>query len=421
MWFKRGGLGAGQALWNNGGSGYSGGQGQLFLGATDAMHVYDGSSVVITTNRLFRDVGAWYHVVLEYDTGESGTDKCKLWINGVLETSFATDNRSTAPALNGVNESGIETNIGSAYAGASFFNGSISHVHLIDGTAYDASTFGETDATSGIWKIKTSPSVTYGTNGYFLKMEDRTNLDLDSGTNTFTFTTSGTLTATYDNPSNNFATMNSLDNYYQEATFSNGNNTITKKSGAYYTPNTATLGMASGKWYFEVKPTTAAANENQIGISSTQSTAANQELGHFPNDWCYYSYNGNYRNNNTNTAYGDAYTVDDIIGVAVDLTNSKLYFSKNGTWQDSGDPTSGATGTGAISITAVGSTPLGSYFPAFNYQSSDAGVTNANFGNGYFGTTAITSAGVNAGSGLFEYDVPSGYLALNTKNIATDG
>ena len=44
-----------------------------------------------------------------------------------------------------------------------------------------------------------------------------------------------------------------------------------------------------------------------------------------------------------------------------------------------------------------------------------------NFGNGFFGTTAITSAGSNGNGSLFEYDVPSGYYALNTKNINTYG
>ena len=92
----------------------------------------------------------------------------------------------------------------------------MSHVHFVDGTAYQASTFGETDATSGIWKIKTSPSITYGTNGFFLAMEDRTNLDLDSSTNAHTFTTGGTLTPTYDSPSNNFATFNFLDRHVRD-------------------------------------------------------------------------------------------------------------------------------------------------------------------------------------------------------------
>ena len=312
-------------------------------------------------------------------------------------------------------ELGYDTGLG--LIGSLYFNGVMAHLNFCDGQTYAASDFGETDATSGIWVAKTGPSVTYGDNGFFLKFASGA-LGTDSSGESNDFVVSGTMTNTKDTPDNNFATMNPLDNYYQEATFSNGNNTITKKSGAYYTPNTATLGMTSGKWYFEVKPTTAAANENQIGISSTQSTAADQELGHFPNDWCYYSYNGNYRNNNTNTAYGNTYTVDDIIGVAVDLTNSKLYFSKNGTWQDSGDPTSGATGTGAISITAVGSTPLGSYFPAFNYQSSDAGVTNANFGNGYFGTTSHGETNADdAGIGLFKYAVPAEYYALCSTNL----
>jgi hypothetical protein len=56
----------------------------------------------------------------------------------------------------------------------------MTHVHWIDGTAYDASTFGETDATTGIWKPKTAPSVTYGTNGFFLKFENSGSMGLDS-------------------------------------------------------------------------------------------------------------------------------------------------------------------------------------------------------------------------------------------------
>ena len=108
----------------------------------------------------------------------------------------------------------------------------------------------------------------------------------------------------------------------------------------------------------------------------------------------------------------------DIIGVALDLTNSKLYFSKNGTWQNSGVPTSGATGTGALSITAAGSTPLGAYFAASGYWHSGTLTSNFNFGNGYFGTTAISSGNADdAGYGDFEYDVPAGYYTLCTNNL----
>ena len=119
---------------------------------------------------------------------------------------------------------------------------------------------------------------------------------------------------------------------------------------------------------------------------------------------------------------GDSYTTGDIIGIALDLDNNKIYFSKNGTWQNSGDPTSGATGTGAISITDPASTTSGNYFATVADGSSTYNATfKANFGNGYFGTTPVASAGSNGNGAIFEYDVPTGYYALNTKNINTYG
>jgi hypothetical protein len=300
------------------------------------------------------------------------------------------------------------------------FNGEMSHINYVAGVGHPASVFGEFDTTSGIWKIKTSPSVTYGTNGFNLKMEDRTNLDLDSSPNAYTFTTAGTLTATYDNPSNNFATLNAVDNYYPASTFSNGNNTIVTVASKY-APNLSTLGISAGKWYWEVKPTTGS-TDYVIGVSSTQTTSDTLELGNYPNDYGYAGASGIVRSNDANTAYGDTYTTNDIIGVALDLDNNKLYFSKNGTFQDSGVPTSGATGTGAISITAPASTVIGSYFAAQTYWTSSTGTFNYNFGNGYFGTTAVTSANADdAGIGAMEYDVPAGYYCLCTKNIKAYG
>ena len=141
-------------------------------------------------------------------------------------------------------------------------------------------------------------------------------------------------------------------------------------------------------------------------------------LGYRADAVAYQGYDGQKRVNGSTSSYGNTWTTNDIIGIAMDLDNSKLYFSKNGTWQDSGDPTSGATGTGAISITAVGSTEAGFYFPAVSDHAGSS-WTNAifsfNFGNGFFGTTAISSEGTNAsGIGKFEYDVPAGYTALST-------
>ena len=98
------------------------------------------------------------------------------------------------------------------------------------------------------------------------------------------------------------------------------------------------------------------------------------------------------------------------------MTNSKLYFGKNGTWQNSGDPTSGSTGTGAVSISL---TPQdGCYYFASCAYDDNSCVLQANFGNGYFGTTQISSEGTNASNiGKFEYNVPTGYSALSTKGL----
>jgi hypothetical protein len=128
--------------------------------------------------------------------------------------------------------------------------------------------------------------------------------------------------------------------------------------------------------------------------------------------YCYHAQTGNQGNNNSTSSYGNSWTTNDIVGVAMDLDNSKLYFSKNGTWQNSGVPTSGSTGTGAISI-ASGYT----YLPTFSqYYGSE--FFSLNFGNGSFKGTAVSSAGTNAsGNGIFEYDVPTGYTALSTKGL----
>ena len=116
------------------------------------------------------------------------------------------------------------------------------------------------------------------------------------------------------------------------------------------------------------------------------------------------------------------YTTNDIIGVVIDLDNNFIYWHKNGVYINSGDPTSGSSGTGGLALTASSSTSLGAYFFGSGDYGSSLVVNNSwNFGNGYFGTTAITSAGSNGNGSLFEYDVPSGYYALNTKDINTYG
>jgi hypothetical protein len=396
----------------------------IYFSSNGSMYLYWKDTTEVTTLgtlQKFRDVNSWYHFVWEMDTTlATAADRIKMYINGERVTSFEDDlgTITQSKSMDMMENTNGRITIGRGAIGGSdyYFGGSLSHFYFTDGYAYDASTFGSTDPTTGEWKINTSPSITMGTNGFTVLKDGNTITDQSANSNNFTLG-AGTLTNTEDCPSNVFATMNPLDNYYANMTYSQGNNTIVSDHPA---PSVSTLGMTSGKYYFEGKAlSTTGGSDWQIGIVSTQVAATSHEIGHHPNDYGYYGANGNYITGNSGTSYGNTYTAGDIIGCAVDLTNNKLYFSKNGTWQNSGVPTSGSTGTGAISITAPASTSLGVYLVAVGAHASANSYTwNMNFGNGYFGTTAISSEGSNAsGIGKFEYDVPTGYTALSTKGL----
>ena len=391
-----------------------------------------GDEDKLITNRVFRDPAAWMHVVAVWDTAASETDRMILYINGVRETSFASE---VYPSLNKDSFVGITSDplgIGASEYTGSFMNewdGLMSHVHYCDGYAYAASDFGETDSTSGIWKIKTSPSVSYGTNGFFLKMEDRTNLDLDSSPSALTMTTAGTLTATYDNPSNNFCTMNSLDNYYWGATLSSGNLAVV--SGSNETFMQATLGLSSGKWYWEYTDVTAT-GQDEFGFSSSISEATNDKTNNTTQGRCGLVWN-NYGSGTVNvmlssgstpyTGFSD-FGSGDILGFYMDLDNNKAYVALNGTIENSG--------TG-LDLTAAADTPHGYYSPVWGEAAAGDMTAQVNFGNGYFGTTVITSPTADAGGiGAFKYDPSNGgatsfdgeakdFRALCTKNIKLYG
>ena len=417
FWTKRSGLGVLSPFLSGGNTGTVG---QIVFSTSDQLNIYNGASVIATTNAKFRDTSAWYHIVISLNSSETGTDKCKIWINGVQETSFATDNRSTFTTISQVNQSGIVQYVGSDTSG--YVNGLMSHIHMVDGTAYDASTFGETDATTGIWKPKTSPSVTYGTNGFFLKFENSGSMGLDSSPNTNNFTVNGTLTQTVDTPSNVFATLNALDNFYAGGTFTEGNLQVTSVN-AGYTYNTSTIGASKGKWYWECKwsaQPTGSSNQVLIGIAKRTSPSTTTWLGSVAYTYGYQGSDGHVKVSNGNAvgSVATTYSIGDIISVALDLDNLKIHFAKNGVWTNSSVP---ASNSGGVTITAPDSTSgdSGFYFPSFGDGNTSLQETGQfNFGNGYFGTTAVSSATSDeSGLGIFEYTVPSGYYALCTKNI----
>jgi len=424
-WVKRASLGASQAM-------FTAGFGQnnvdtLKFTSTDRINwfSYDGNTdYSIETTRKLRDVNAWYHIQAVLDTANGTTnDRVIIYVNGERETDLATN---TMPSQN---YNGIFNNNSTAhYIGRygwnsnEYFDGEMSHVHFSDGYALAPTVFGSTDSTTGEWKINTSPTFTLGTNGFTILKDANTITDQSSNSNNWTLG-GGTLTKTEDNPSNVFATMNFLNVPTSNLpTFSNGNTTtVSSTNGSGRFGGSSTLGMVSGKFYIEAKATVDSQySRNVIGISGDANTLARNNASFFGSDqessgW--YSENGVINYNNSAQYTAATYTTGDIIQIAIDLDNNRLFYGKNGTWQNSGNPT---TSTGAITLNGASACNDGAYFIC---QADDTGTSATskfefNFGNGYFGTTAVSSAGTNASNnGIFEYDVPSGYTALSTKGL----
>ena len=374
------------------------------------------NSVDVLTTRIFKDTNAWYHIVIAVDTTQAtASNRVKIYVNGVQETVFDTANypaQNDNLQFNGQDPHYVnarkETNVDS------IADTVYSNINFCDGTQLAPTVFGDTDSTTGEWKIINSPSFTLGNNGFQILKDGNTITDQSSNSNNWTLG-GGILTKTEDCPSNVFATLNPLATFQVAPTYSNGNNTITAGAGGSGSSPFSTIGASSGKYYAELSLGSVSGGGISCGIIDITQFNPNFQTDawfYYPTyGYAYMSSNGNKGNNNAETSYANSYTNGDIIGVAMDLDNNKLYFAKNGVWQNSGDPTSGATGTGAAFTIADGTYG----FAVYGYDSK---VWNANFGNGYFGTTAVASAGTNAsGNGIFEYDVPTGYTALSTKGL----
>jgi hypothetical protein len=372
---------------------------------------------------VLRDNSAWYNIIFSVNSG-TGT----LYINGVQDATMS----SVAPlnAHTG-NEMTVNTYSGDK-AGFDNFLGYMAEYVFIDGTALDQNSFGEFDSDSPtIWKPKDVSGLTFGTNGFYLDFEDSSNLGNDVSGNNNDYTSSGLASTdqSTDTCTNNFATMNPLDNYYANSTFSEGNLKYTQGSSRFAW-NLSTIAVSSGKWYAEVKLTTSGSFA-LIGITDRSPVSTTTKiLGSGAYDFSVYQYNGDIYNNagdsppNDDENYASAYSSGDIIGIALDLDNNKLYFSKNGQWSNgsgSWDSTTFNSSTGVVTITAPASTNNGHYlFASGDYQGGVAPTFEWNFG----GTQSFTISSGNAddnGYGNFEYDVPAGFYALNTKNLAEFG
>ena len=378
------------------------------------------------TNRLFRDTSAWYHLVWRFDsTNSTADDRWIMYINGERATDIdldGTPSQVSSDYVTPLNRNGATLQIGTNIGGSLYFDGCLSHVHLCDGYSYAPTEFGETDSTTGEWKIKTSPSVSYGTNGFFIFKDDNAVTDRSGQGNNFTLG-GGTLTKTEDCPSNVFATLSpNILPRNSGGTISNGN-LFFGTSAAQWTTESSAFGITNGKYYFEVKLKDNGSDRRfRWGLQKNAEiikTGNNKVLGGSDNNAIGYATGGesatqgSYFINQSSTTMsdGDINENNAIYGFAIDLDNQKMYGHMNGTYFHSGNPSAGSGGIDVSSFYTVGE-PL---FPSFTVHNSNLEI---NFGNGYFGTTAVASAGSNASNiGIFEYDVPTGYTALSTKGL----
>jgi hypothetical protein len=362
----------------------------------------------LKTNRLFRDVSAWYHIVVAIDTTQStASDRLKIYINGVQETSFSTE---TYPDQNDNLKllEGGQTNknlIGLNYGGSAYFGGYLAEFVYIDGTQNAVTDFGEFDEDSGIWKPINVSGLTFGNNGFFLEFKDSSALgdDTSGNSNDFTVNNLTSIDQTTDTPTNNFCTMNPLVRYTANPTFTEGNLSFTGGGGADFAGALGTIAMTQGKWFWECKILATLTNTlvgvQQVGLNLNTSEPQNITGG----TTCFYNNDGGEMKTDgtaTTNDYG-TFSATDIMGVAINMDDKQISIYKNG-----------AAIVSNFALSASSTEVL----PFFAMYSSGA---IANFGNPTF---TITTGNADAnGYGNFEYAVPSGYYALCTENLAEYG
>jgi len=411
FWIKRSNLGSYQSIYGV----YANSTNQETLAFDDSdrlyWQLYQSSAVKgqLTTNRVFRDVSAFYNILIVYDSanGTAG-NRMRMYINGVEETSFATDTNPSSGQDSQWNSTTAHT-IGRINT-TNYMNGYISELVAVDGTALSPTDVGEFDEDSGIWKPIDVSGLTFGTNGFYLDFENSGSLGADVSGNGNNFTvnnlTSGDQAT--DTCTNNFATLNPLDKpgtgnlpgfaegnlHYNKTATGSGNNSQAN----------STIAVNTGKWFFEIKALDS--NAIIVGIDNADNPTYDSHgnsINSSDGGIAYYN-NGQKIVYGTASSYGASWTTNDIIGIAINLDDNEITFYKNGSSQ------------GAISITTTGI----NYRPAImnnGYNSTSSAYMN--FGNPPFSISSGNSDG--NGYGNFEYSVPSGYYSLNTKNLAEYG
>ena len=392
-----------------------------------------GSTIIdVRTNALYRDFSAWYHVLVAVDTTQgTESNRIKIYVNGVQETSFQT---STYPSQDTDLNVITEAEIGNQHT-TQYFDGYMAEVVFVDGTAQANTDLGEFDEDSpNIWKPISVSGLTFGTNGFYLDFKDSSSLGNDAaGSNNFTVNNIAAVNQHTDTCTNNFATFNGALGYNSTIVLAEGNikGTTGSTHEALYGSIFSSIGVTQGKWYAEFKVTTNS-DKSIIGISADLESDADGSSGsafnfiYLGQGIGYYGNNGKifHTNSNTQMTYGSSLSNNDIVGIALDVDNQEVYFSINGTFQNSGNPASGSSKTGGVvneGARNIFSTGTGTiFFAVADFDRDATCAIEANFGGG--SVSAISSGNSDAnGYGNFEYSVPSGYYSLCTKNLAEYG
>ena len=380
------------------------------------------------TNRVFRDTSAWYHIVLAVDTTQAtDSNRLKLYVNGVQETSFATINYPTqnSDTQNNFSQSATYGQEIGAYNSAGTYYGKfcgyLAEYNHIDGQALAPTEFGEFDEDTGIWKPKAYEG-TYGTNGWYLDFVDAANLGDDSSgnSNNFTLTNITAADQATDTPTNNFTTWNTIRLFNQGViSFKEGGTVLSNSFNGGWSAANNNIRMGKGKWYAEFEVTVSGNYlmngnvdadyiDNSINaafylgsLADKTAGAGYYSSGTTGDDTIYYEA--------TFTSSGVTTSAGDIISVAIDCDNNKVHFAVNGSWTNSSDP---ATNTNGFAMT-----DNEQYFALASIGVRDY---KANFG-GYTTSTISSPASDANGYGTFEYAPPSGYYALCGKNLAEYG
>jgi hypothetical protein len=325
------------------------------------------------------DPSQWQNIIL---TCNSGTLTC-YW-NGV--------SRGTASVNMGDFNSAVAHTVGSYNGSGSPFDGYMADFIFVDGTVHSTSVFGQTDTSTNRW-IPKDPTITldeasdFGNNGFYLNFADSSALGDDVSGNNHDFTNNNTVTQSTDSPTTNWNVITNTT--FSGGTLSNGNRSLITGS-SQYGPALGSLGIDSGKWYWEIKPTakTLGTLYCLIGISRGINLATGNNLGYQVGDYGYYSLDGDIvtNNNGAGESYGASYALNDIIGVALDLDNKTLTLYKNNSSQ--------GVITGLLD---------GIYYTAM----------------GDWDNSSTVSFEARFDSSLWSYSAPTDHIALAQDNIAS--